>query len=74
MDQSPFLTVGETAIILRKSEKWIYRHASDIPGSLKLFGSWLFDRQTLLEELKKRSRITPKEESRDNPMDRHGLL
>lgn len=74
MDQSPFLTVGEVATTLRKSEKWVYRHAGDIPGSLKLFGSWLFDRQTLLEELKKRSRIAPKEKDRDNPTDRHGLL
>lgn len=69
---SPFLTVKEVSTLLRVSEKTIYRHIREIPGGMKLFnGTWLFDRETLLTELKQKS-AKPREESRS--ADRHKLL
>jgi len=50
--QSPFLTADEVALLLRKSTKWVYQRAGDIPGAFKLGGSWFFDKDILLSSLK----------------------
>jgi len=50
--QSPFLTADEVSLLLRKSTKWTYQRAKDIPGSFKLGGSWFFDKDILLSSLK----------------------
>ena len=50
--QSPFLTADEVALLLRKSTKWVYQRAVDIPGAFKLGGSWFFDKDILLSSLK----------------------
>jgi len=71
MDKS-LMTVGEVAELLRVSEKVIYRNVNNIPGAFKVFGSWRFDRQTLLDDLKRKSAPKAKDVqlSTDN---RHGL-
>jgi len=72
MDKA-LLTVGEVALLLRLSEKVVYRNIKTLPGAFKVFGSWRIDRDTLLAELKKQA--TPKEQSRvSSKDDRHGLL
>lgn len=50
--QSPFLTADEVALLLRKSTKWVYQRAGDIPGAFKLGGSWFFDKDILVSSLK----------------------
>ena len=50
--QSPFLTADEVALLLRKSTKWVYQRAGEIPGAFKLGGSWFFDRDILVSSLK----------------------
>ena len=50
--ESPFLTADEVALLLRKSTKWVYQRARDIPGAFKLGGSWFFDKDILLSSLK----------------------
>jgi hypothetical protein len=49
---NPFLSVGETASLLGKSEKWVYAHLQELPGAFKLGGSWFIDKTILLSELK----------------------
>lgn len=69
---SPYATVKEVATLLRVSEKTVYRHVREIPGGFKLFnGTWLFDRETLITEIKKQTK--PKEEA-NRSADRHKLL
>jgi len=55
---SPYLSVGELALLLRKSEKWIYQmlNKGKIPGAFKLGGSWLVDRDILGAALQKRAK------------------
>lgn len=54
---SPYLSVGELALFLRKSEKWVYQQLNKgkIPGAFKLGGSWLIDRDILGAALQKRA-------------------
>ena len=72
---TPFLTADEVSLLLRKSSKWVYQRATEIPGSFKLGGSWFFDREILLAELKdKASKPTREAVKRNVPTNRHGLL
>lgn len=66
------LTVGEVAVLLRVSEKCIYRKLPNIPGAFKVFGSWRFCKETLLADLKKQS--APKAKGQElTTVNRHGL-
>jgi predicted DNA-binding transcriptional regulator AlpA len=56
MDNQNYLTVGEVAQLVGKSQKWVYQHQREIPGWFTLAGSILFDRTILIEELKKRAK------------------
>ena len=47
-----FITAGEVATLLRKSTKWVYQNARLIPGGFKLNGSWLWDKELLLDSLR----------------------
>jgi hypothetical protein len=47
-----FLSVGEVALLLGKSERWTYNRIAELPGSFKLGGSWLIDQDVLIEGLK----------------------
>ncbi len=52
MKTPSFLTAGEVAGLLRRSTKWVYIHAQDIPGGFKLGGTWLWDKEVLIASLK----------------------
>jgi len=47
-----YLSVREVAMLLNKSEKWVYMHKSEIPGYFKLVGSIFFDKEVLMSSLK----------------------
>jgi len=66
------LTLGEVSELLRVSTKVVYRNVRSIPGAFKIFGSWRFDREVLLTELKKQA--TPKEKDGVKLKSKHGLL
>ena len=42
-----YLSVGETASLLGKSEKWVYAHLNELPGAFKLGGSWFISKEIL---------------------------
>ena len=66
------LSVGEVALMLRVSEKSVYRNVKTIPGAFKLFGVWRFDREILQAWLKRQA--APKSEATPLPTgNRHGL-
>ena len=70
---SSYLSVGETASLLGKSEKWVYAHLSELPGAFKLGGSWFIDKDILTSELKLLAQ-KPARQSTQKPVgDRHGL-
>ena len=68
-----FLTAGEVATLLRKSTKWVYQNARLIPGGFKLNGSWLWDKEVLVDSLKELAKkpLAPK---RKEGRDKHNLL
>jgi len=68
---SPYLSVGEVALFLRKSEKWVYQHKEKIPGYFRLAGSIFFDREILPANLKEKASRPTVRKSR--PDDRHGI-
>ena len=49
---SPYLSVGEVALFMGKSEKWVYNRIHEIPGSFKIGGSWFIDKEILVSSLK----------------------
>ena len=69
---SPYLTVKEVAILLRKSEKWVYAKRTQIPGQFKLAGAIFFDRDILKSRLKELAFKPTKRLARACP-DKHGL-
>lgn len=70
---SSYLSVGETASLLGKSEKWVYAHLSELPGAFKLGGSWFIDKEILTSGLKSLAQ-KPARKSAQRPVhDRHGL-
>lgn len=70
---SLFLSVGETASLLGKSEKWTYAHLDELPGAFKLGGSWFIDREILMSELKSRAQKPARQPLSKPVHDRHGL-
>ena len=48
---STYLSVGETANLLGKSERWVYAHLRELPGAFKLGGSWFINQEILTSEL-----------------------
>ena len=70
---SPFLSVGETASLLGKSEKWTYARLHELPGAFKLGGSWFIDKEILLSELKTLAKKPARQSSPKPVHDRHGL-
>ncbi len=70
---SPYLSVGETASLLGKSEKWVYSRLKELPGAFKLGGSWFIDKEILMSELKSLAN-KPARQSSHRPVNaRHGL-
>jgi predicted DNA-binding transcriptional regulator AlpA len=69
-----YLSVKEVALLLGRSEKWVYLHQSEIPGYFNLAGSIFFDREVLQQALKKLA-TQPKTASKveDSRSNRHGL-
>ena len=65
-----FLTVPETATLLRKSDKSVYRLITTLPGAFKVGGTWLIDEEVLLSSLKRLAE-SPKGKAQND--DRHGL-
>jgi hypothetical protein len=54
--ESPYLNVKDVSTLFRKSEKWVYLKKDKIPGYFKLAGSIFFDKDVLLEALKRKGR------------------
>jgi hypothetical protein len=52
MDEKTFLSAGEVAQLLRRSLKWVYSHANLRPGGFKLSGTWFWDKEILISELR----------------------
>ncbi len=71
---SRYLSVGEVALLLGKSQKWVYQKKGVIPGYFKLAGSIFFDREILLSRLKEFASQPAKRYRPDGRNDRHGLL
>ncbi len=71
--ESPYLSVGDVARLLRKSQKWVYQHKAEIPGFVKLAGSFFFDREILLSGLSKKASQPTRTQKPDRRNDRHGL-
>ena len=71
---SPYLSVGEIALLLGKSKKWVYQRKAEIPGYFKLAGSIFFDREILLSNLRNAATQPAKRQKPDVRNDRHGLL
>ena len=71
--ESPYLSVGEVAQLLGKSQKWVYQKKSEIPGFFKLAGSIFFDREVLLSSLKTKASQPTRKQKPDSRNDRHGL-
>jgi len=70
---STYLSVGETAALLGKSEKWVYAHLNEIPGAFKLGGSWFINKEILTSGLESLAQ-KPARQSTQKPVgDRHGL-
>lgn len=69
----PYLSVGEVALLLGKSQKWVYQNKSEIPGYFKLAGSIFFDREILVSSLKNAATRPAKRQKPDSTSDRHGL-
>ncbi len=70
---STYLSVGETASLLGKSEKWVYAHLGDLPGAFKLGGSWFINKEILTSELESLARKPTRQSSKRPVQDRHGL-
>ncbi len=70
----PYLSVGEVALLLGKSQKWVYQKKGVIPGFFKLAGSIFFDREVLLLGLKTVATQPAKRQKPDVRNDRHGLF
>jgi excisionase family DNA binding protein len=51
-----FLSVKEVSSLLGISEKTVYRMKAEIPGYFRLGSMIFFDKELLLEELKKRAK------------------
>lgn len=72
---SPYLSVGEVAQLLGKSEKWVYQKKHEIPGFFRLAKSIFFDKEILMSELKSRaSKPTSTGKANGYVEDVHGLL
>lgn len=71
MSTNPYLTVGELALLLRRSEKWIYQHIHTIQGAFKLGRCWFIDREILTSSLKSLAQ-KPKAPAKGSP-NRHNL-
>ena len=70
---SPYLSVGETATLLGKSEKWVYAHLSELPGAFKLGGSWFISKEILTSGLESLARKPARQSTKRPVDDRHGL-
>ncbi|MCX6121910.1 MAG: hypothetical protein NTX44_09855 [Ignavibacteriales bacterium] len=70
---SQYLTVKEIALLLGKSEKWVYLNKSKIPGFFVLAKSIFFDKQFLLTTLRQLA-AQPKQNKPKGRNDPHGLL
>ena len=59
--KSQYLSVGEVSELLTLSTKTIYKllGAGQLPGAIKVGGTWLIDRQLLVDGLKKQALIIP---------------
>lgn len=69
---SQYLTVGEVALFLGKSTKWVYLKKEQLPGYFRLAGSIFFDKAVLEAELKKI--LKPKNRLGRENTDPHGLI
>ena len=68
-----FLSVGEVALLLGMSNKWVYRHKAELPGFFKLAGTIFFDREILLSSCGDLIRKSAKSVRPSSPMDKYGL-
>jgi hypothetical protein len=75
MSDSPFLSVGEVAGMLRVSTKWVYQHIRDFPGAFRFPNSktWFIDRETFLDSLKQKALSKAQVRKPDGSKSRHGL-
>ena len=51
MSRPKFLAVGEVAMLLGKSTKWVYEHQNEINGKIKIGGSLMWHEGLLLDWL-----------------------
>ena len=70
----PYLSVGETAQLLGKSEKWVYFNKEEIPGFFKLARSIFFDKEILMSELRSRALKPTRKKAGHVVEDTHGLV
>ena len=53
--ERPYMSVAEVSALLGRCNKWVYLNKDKIPGYFKLGNSIFFDRQKLIDGLKKLS-------------------
>jgi len=73
VSMNTYLTVKEVASLLGKSGKFVYQHQREIPGSFKLAGAILFDKEILMSELRKLAQSSTKKTAPIVCGNRHGL-
>lgn len=73
---SNYLSVADVARLLKRSQKWVYKHQADIPGYFRLANSIFFDRAILAETLKTvaTNHLKNTQKSHQTHADKHGLM
>jgi len=75
MTDSPYLSTGEVAELLRVSGKWLYQQLNkgNIPGSFKIAGIWFVDKNIFQENLKQRASKPQPKRLQASGQSRHDL-
>lgn len=75
MPEKSYLSVGDVAVMLQVSTKWVYQHIRDIPGAFRFDHSktWFIDPEVFKETLKQRAVAKPKVKTDVGASNRHGL-
>ncbi len=74
--ETPYLTPNDLTELLRASLKWIYQrlNAGEIPGSFKLGGIWLIDREVFTQALKQKAQNKPQVRKAVRTESKHDLI
>ena len=74
--ETPYLTPNDLTELLRASLKWIYQrlNAGEIPGSFKIGGIWLIDREVFTQTLKQKAQNKPQVRKAVRTESKHDLI